>query len=620
MDPRLKDYYTRELQFIHEMGGEFAREFPKIAGRLGMEAFEVADPYVERLLEGVALLTARIQMKMDAEFPRLTHHLLQTIYPHFLAPTPSMCVVQLKPDASDAGLATGFSVPRGSVLRGQMGKGDQTACEYRTAHPVTLWPLELTQAEYTRSTEGVAPGLEGIRSGLRLRLKATAGTHLGQILVDRLPFFLAGFDEISMHLLELLFARSQGVVVSTGGRSAVRRILPRSSIRPVGFGTDESLIPFGLRSFQGYRLLHEYFAFPDRFMSFEIAGLADALDGVRESELELLVLFDVADSLLDKSVDTERVLMYAAPAVNLFPRRCDRIHLDRHQHEYHVVPDRTRPMDFEVFAIQKVTGFGTGQGSEQEFQPLFSTHNSNSHRMDGAYYSQRREQRLLSERQKRLGPRAKYVGSEVFLSIVDANETPYRSDLRQLGIEALCTNRDLPLYMPLKVGRSDFTLESGGPVVSIRCVAGPTRPRPSHADGEVAWRLVSHLSLNYLTLLDHDERSGAAAMRDLLMLYGNIAEAHIQKQIDGVKSVQADACTGRVRGGGPVAFARGLKIDVTMDEACFDGSGIFLLGAVLERFFGKYVSINSFTQTSLHSLERGEVMKWPARSGERHVL
>ncbi len=208
----------------------------------------------------------------------------------------------------------------------------------------------------------------------------------------------------------------------------------------------------------------------------------------------------------------------------------------------------------------------------------------------------------------------------MFLSLVDANAAPYRSDLRQLAVTAMCTNRDLPLFMPVGRGRTDFTMEIGAPVDSVRCISGPTSPKPSHPKGERAWRLISHLSLNYLSLIDHDTAQGAAALRDLLQLYGDTAQPHIAKQVDGVKSIVSQPLMRRVATSGPITFARGLEIAVTFDEAAFEGTGVFLLGAVLERFFAKYVSINSFTETVVKSLDRGEVTRWPARIGTRPVL
>lgn len=625
MDPRLLAYYNRELQHLREMGGEFAREFPKIAGRLGLEGFECADPYVERLLEGFSFLAARVQLKMDAEFPRFTQHLLEIIYPHYLTPTPSMAVVQFQPDAAEGTLDQGFIIPRTSELHSLLGKGEQTACEYRTAHEVTLWPIELSDVQYFAGKEPVAqlelPNLHKVRAGIRLRLRTTVpGLNFNKLSLERLPLFLHGGDEIPAQMYEQLLANTVFIMARPGQRPAPwYEVIPGHPIQRLGFADDQALLPQTPPSFQGYRLLHEYFAFPQRYLFVELGGLGAAVRRCAEPEMEVLILLDRANPRLETVLEKQHIALFCTPAINLFPKRADRIHLSDQFVEPHVVPDRTRPMDFEVYQIKSVTGIGA-EGEEQEFWPFYAAYDHLDQREQRAFYTLHRMPRLLSSSQKRSGPRSSYIGNEVFLALVDANEAPYRANLRQLAVTTLCTNRDLPLHMPIGLGDADFTMTSGAPVRSVRCLAGPTKPQPSHAHGDTAWRLISHLSLNYLSLTDSSERQGAAAFRELLALYGDVAEAATRKQIDGVRSIRSVPITRRAPIAGPIAFARGLEVNITLDEAAFEGAGIFLLGAVLEQFFAKYVSINSFTETVVHSSERGEIMRWPARIGKRHTL
>jgi type VI secretion system protein ImpG len=330
------------------------------------------------------------------------------------------------------------------------------------------------------------------------------------------------------------------------------------------------------------------------------------------------VLLDRADTDLTNVVDAKDFLLNCTPAANLFSKRADRIHLSGTQPEYHVVMDRTRPVDFEVHSIEEVVGHGSGADAEQPFRPFYAMRDrGGGHR---AYYTLRREPRQLSSKQRSYGTRSGYVGNEAYLALVDGDEAPYRSDLKQLAVRALCTNRDLPLHMPVGQGRTDFTLETGAPVRAIRCVAGPTRPRPPFGEGEVAWKLVSHLSLNYLSLLDDEQSTGAAALHEMLKLYADANEPSTIKQIEGLHSATARSITRRIPGPGPLAFGRGLEITLTCDETAFEGTGVFLLGAVLERFFAKYVSINSFAETVVRTLDRGEIMRWPVRTGRRQML
>lgn len=625
MDPKLLKYYNSELHYIREMGGDFAKRYPKIAGRLGLDGFECADPYVERLLEGFSFLAARIQFKLDAEFPTFTQHLLEMVYPHYLAPTPAMAVVQFQPDLTEGALAEGFSIPRQSALRSQLGKGEQTPCEFRTSHEVTLWPLEIVEAEYITNSIALPkiddPHLSTPKAGFRFRLRVTAGLTFDQLSLDQLPMYLRGSDELPMHIYEQILGNSIAMVVRTTSDETTReQVIDPVHIHRVGFNENEAMLPYGAQSFSGYRLLHEYFAFPSGYLFVNLTGLGEAVQQCSDSELEIFILLDRINPVLEHKIDASAFALFCSTAINLFPKRADRIHLNSKENEYHVVPDLTRPMDFEIYEVLSAIGHGTGENRQQAFLPFYSSDETSFRTEISAYYTVRREARLLSTRQQRYGPRSNYVGSEVFVSIVDASEAPYSTDLRQLAVTTLCTNRDLSLHMPVGVGKTDFTLESGAPVDSIRCIVGPSKPKPSYAEGDTAWRLISHLSLNYLSIVDSDEQKGAAALRELLRLYGYITEAQIEKQIEGILSVTALPITRRMPIDGPITFGRGLELTVVMDEPAFEGTGCFLLGAILEDFFAKYVSINSFTETVIKTDKRGEIMRWPVRIGRRQML
>ncbi len=626
MDPRLLRYYNLELQHLREMGAEFAQQFPKIAARLGMNGLEVADPYVERLLEGVAFLASRVQLKLDAEFPRFTQALLEIIHPHYLAPTPSMLVAQLRPDTADGNLAGGRKVvPRGTTMLGIAAGEDATACEFRTAHDVTLWPIEIVSASYF----SFAPDLplnrltvsQRIKGGVRLRLKSTAGLKFAQTALDRLTFFVAGRDDVANKLCELCLAAPLGVLVMPGkGPTASYDFLPASTVRQAGFADTQALLPVTERSFQGYRLLQEYFSFPQRFRFLELSGLAPAVSRIAADEIEVVILLGRGDGTFERVVDASNFALFCTPAINLFPKRVDRINVNDASHEFHVVPDRTRPLDFEIYQVTNVTGHGVGSDSEQQFLPFYAAYSSQRRHGHPAYFTVRREPRLPSSMQKRRGPRSSYIGSEVFLSLVDPAHAPFSGDLRQLSVEAWCTNRDLVLQMPMGIGKSDCTLDVAAPVTSIRVISGPSRPYAPLADGAAAWRAISHLSLNYLSLVNSTAEEGAKALRELLQLYATPAEEGMRRQVDGIRSVKIARVVRRLHEPGPLAFGRGLEIDVSVDELAFEGASAFLLGSVLDRYFARHVSLNAFTETVLRSEGRGEINRWVPQWGARPTL
>ncbi len=626
MDPRLLRLYDQELKFVRELGGEFAAEFPKIAGRLGLDSFECADPYVERLFEGFAFLAARVQLKLESEFPTFTQNLLEIVYPHFLAPTPSMAVVSFKPDLQGGKFENGYPIPRDTAMFGILGKGDVTGCEFRTAHDVTIWPVTLTEVEYLAGAAAVsAQGLadqRGAKAAIRLRLSTVGQVPFAALSMQSLTFFIRGATtDVSGSILEQVLANSLGVAVRPPQRPTPWvDSLPKSEIKHVGLREEEALLPTGPRSFQGYRLLSEYFAFPQRFLFFTLSGLGPSVRRTNGTELEIFILLDRENKLLARGLGPDNFLLNCAPAANVFPKRLDRIHITEKTFEHHAIPDRSRPIDFEVFQILSVSGQGVELEREQEFLPFYARSDLTRDTDLGAYYTMRRLPRMLSAKQRRTGGRTNYVGSEVYISLVDAHEAPYRAELRQLSLRALCTNRDLPLLMPIGKGKTDFTVEIGAPLESIRCLAGPTRPKPSRAHGDIAWRMISHLALNYLSITNGKDDSGAAGLREILSLYADPTDVAIVKQIEGVKSVVSAPIIRRLPGAGQTAIARGLEIGVTLDETAFQGIGVFVLGMVLAQFFAKYTSINSFTETALKTLDRGEVMRWPMMVGRRHTL
>ncbi len=621
MDPRLLRLYTDELTHLQEVGAEFAREFPKIASRLGMEGAEVADPYVERLLEGFAFLAARVQLKLDAEQPRLIAHLLESIYPNFLAPVPSMMVARFGVDTTDPNLIKGYPVPRGSALQSELPRGQDTRCEFRTAHAVTLWPIELVGAQYFSHAPDLPlkhlPPALGAKGGLRLRLRAGGGISFDQLKLDKLALYISAPDGVAFRLHELVLGATLGSWVGTEPGQALAQWRGPESVQPMGYAADQALLPEAHRSFSGCRLLQEAAAMPQRFLFFEINGLAQRLARVDGSEAEIVLLFNRGDATLEPLVDANSLSLHCTPAINLFPKRLDRIQLGPGTWEYHVVPDRTRPMDYEVHSLQSVIGFGSGKLGQQTFWPLYATYHQAPREVPG-YYTARREPRLLSPRQKEHGPRSSYIGDEVFLSLVDPQHAPYREDIRQLSISAWVTNRDLPMLLPHngQAGAAPaWRLDAPGPVLRVDALRGPTRPVGRRPAGELGWSLVGLLTMNQLPWADEPPAQAAATLRRLLALYGPPDDVTWQRQIDGVRSVSARSVVRRLPFGGPLTFGTGSEITLELDELAFQGNGVFLFASVLERYFARYAAINTFTQLSLVSAQRGPLKRWPARVG-----
>lgn len=621
MDTRLLAHYESELAFLRDMGAEFAAAYPKIAARLGLEGLEVLDPYVERLLEGTAFLSARVQLALDMQFPAFTSNLLEIVYPHFLAPVPSMMIAAFEPDIRNAAVKSGYLLKRGARLRSRQIDGEQTACIFHTASDLTLWPITISEAEYVDSRGGLVAAGVGrdtpARAGIRLRLSRLDGGPMQDLPLDQLTLHLTGQASDPWVLHEALSTSVVGMV----GRSTDRRNdwtqgLPGGACTPLGFDRDEALLPTPRRSFDGYRLLQEYFAMPQRFHFVELSGLQPALVKAEGQDVDLYVLLGEVLPDGGSCVRRESFVLNAAPAINLFERAFDRVNVTHSDTEYYITPNRTAPLDYEVYALSKVTGISGQAKDETEFRPFYSASDiTAAGENHPAYYTIHRRMRQRSEKERLRGVRTSYLGQEVYLSLVDAAQAPFAADLDQLSVTGLCTNRDLPLLLST-AGKDAFHLPDGGPVLGISTVVTPTRPRPSIAQGETAWRLISHLSLNYLSINDRDaSQGGGETLRELLGLYAPMGDRVIAKQLEGVQGVSTRPIVRRMTDEVLSTAVRGLEIKLNFDESFFDGSGVYVLASVLERFFRKYVTINSFTETVLATQQRGEICRWRPESG-----
>lgn len=623
MDDRLLKLYNRELQHVREMGAEFARQFPKIAGRLGMEGIEVADPYVERLLEGFAFLAARVQLQIDNEFPRFTGHLLEIVSPDHLAPTPSMVTVRIEPDRSEGSLASGPVLEHGTRLSARASREDKNGCIFTTAHDVQLWPIEIAEAEYLGRTLGSLDigRLGEARAGVRLRIRTVDGSTFDKLPLDRLDLHIRGVGGVPGRVYEQLFANAVDVVVHDTARPTKwSRRLGAGAVQPLGFEPAEGMLPPGRRGYDAYRLLREYFAMPERLSYVSLRGLRPALEDLEADSFDITVLLNKADIELESGVSEETFSLFCTPAVNLFSRRIDRLQLDQGKPEHLLVPDRAAPYEYEIYAVNELSGFGgKGEAGEQEFTPFYSAR-SRGGQGEHRYYQLHRLPRLLPSTDRSGRRASRYAGSDVYVSLVDSEQAPLASSIRQLGGRALCTNRDLPARMPVGSGQTDFTLETGLPVKSIRCLGTPTAPRPSAPAGEHAWRLVNHLMPNYLSILDTDQGTAAESLREMLALYAELARPEVRQHIDGVLAVSSRPIVRRIASSGPAAFARGLEITLKLDELAFEGVGAFPLAAVLERFFAIHAGINVFTETVLTTEQRGEIKRWPTRAGLRPTI
>lgn len=654
MNREFLDLYNRELQLLKEQAKEFAAEYPGIAERLGGLMEERIDPMIGGLLEGAAFLAARVQLKLKHEFPEFTSNLLEQLVPHYLAPTPSALLAKVIPAFGEKALREGRSIPRRSYLDASFRQlGRQIACRYSLCSDIVVWPFELASAEYFPSPGplqalGVSIGGD-VLAGMRLTLTHRASTQkenepseaeastkpemqFAGCRTTNLPFYLAGSEADSIALYEQLFGHCRSVyfrLLDEYGDPVVHRA-PTSSLQQVGFDRADSLLPNDSRIFEGFDLLREFFVFPRKFLGFNLTDLGEVMPKLKAKTVDIVFAFDEVNTRLAAAVGVDMFAMYAAPAINLFEKTIDRIALKSNQHEYHVVPDRSHYLDFEPHRLLDVYAHFPGAQEKVPVQPLYAASLDAPRRAARLSFTARRLPRRRTVEEKRIGISSDYVGTDMFISLSELGGTDDISAVAELSARALCSNRHLTEHLPTGAGGADFRLVDDFNLELV-CVAGPTPPREpivahlrSRSEtvqtGTITWRLVNLLSTNHLGLVERGAGRNAQALRETLAMFAEMSDTVTERRIRAIRNVDSKPIIRRIRERAGMGAARGIEITVTIDEKAFEGAGIFLLGAVLDRFFAEYSGFNHFTQTVIQSVERGEVMRWPPRMGSRRPL
>ncbi|MGH7025068.1 MAG: type VI secretion system baseplate subunit TssF [Caulobacteraceae bacterium] len=621
MDPRLLRAYNEELTYLRETAREFGEENEIVAGRLGLKTPTDPDPYVERLLEGVAFLGARVKLKLEDQFPDFTQHLLHAIQPHYLAPTPSMCVAAFEPQEGDQALVEGFKIARGAELTATAKDQGGAVVTFRTGQDVTLWPLKIAETEYLPTRAAVAAFAEaaGVRAeaGLRVRFTAVGGVPLAKIAPALLPVFLAGSETVPGELYRQIVGESLAVITRSPSSAAGKEGWIRlAAPEQYGFDDDCALLPAEGRSFSGYRLLSEYFACPERFLFFALRGLGEAFSTCEEA-CDVVFLFSRSAESLAGAVRPANLRLFATPAVNLFEKQLGRVQIKPYGHEFQLIPDRTRPLDFEVWAITEVVAYSRSNTDPRPVAPLYAFGALLYDWREALFYVPRLTRRRLSTKEQRLRRRTDYLGTETWISLTAPGDPSRLDDVHELAVRALVTNRELPEL--LRFGGASDLSQSGAPVRAVSVLRAPTRPQPPLGLHDGAWRVIGHLTPNYATLASEDN-DDPSLLRDHLALYGRADDPGMRRQIDGIISVRARPVTRRVPGQDRLAFARGLRVRIKLDDASFENARMYLFAALIEHFLAEFASVNSFIECEFESPREGVFAQWPPRMGQRRNI
>lgn len=618
MDPRLLRFYNEELAYLREGAREFGEEHETVASRLGLKTPNDPDPYVERLLEGVAFLAARVQLKISDQYPEFTQHLLGAVQPHYLAPTPAICIAGFEPKEGDPQLAEGYEVPRQTELTAIATEQGGTAVTFRTGHAVTLYPLRISEVEYLASRTAVASvaALADVRAeaGLRLRFEGTGNIPLEKLRIDELPLYLDGSETIPGELYRQMIGETVAVLARPAAAASTKPVRLPHPIQ-AGFSREEALLPAEERSFRGYRLLGEYFACPERFLFAVLRGLGEAFAGAAGGAVDVILLFSRNAPALATALSPANFRLFATPAINLFEKQLGRVQMTGTEHEFHLVPDRTRPTDFEVFRILDMTAHLREDTEPRPVAPLYALGALLYDWRDALFFVTRLTMRRLSTKQQRLQRRGDYIGTETWISLSAPGNPRRLADIKELAVRALVTNRELAGTLTFR-GAEHF-IPPGGPVRAVSVLRSPTKPRPPMGLDDAAWRLIAHLTPNYAALAPEDG-DDPSMLRDHLALYGRRDDPAMRRQIDGIMGIQSRPVVRRVPGRGAMAVARGSRITLSLDDGSYENARLFLFSAVVERFLAEFTTVNSFTETIVRTPGEGTVATWPARIGRKH--
>ena len=606
MRDELLPYYERELTFIRHMASEFSEKYPKVAGRLLLEPNQCEDPHVERLIEAFALLAGRVHHKLDDEFPEITEALLDVLCPHYLRPVPSQGIAQFQLDPSQSAAAR-TQVPAGVALHSRPENGQ--FCSFRTCYPVTLWPLRVTGASVSAASRLGSAGAGDAAAVVRIQMESTGGLRFGQLPIDKIRFYLNGESAVVHALYQSLFldALRVGLRALPAGDGSAHALLPATCLHQVGFERAEGVLPYSDRSFVGYRLLQEYFTLPEKFLFVDVTGLDRLAKADFGAGFEILIWLKESEPArllaLEQGVGPETFQLGCTPMVNLFERIAEPIRVTHTKTEYRVVGDQHRQQITEIYSVDRVASAAPYLEEPKIYEPFYAL----GHGRDDA------GQRYWCAH-RRPSARPGDSGTEVYLTLVDVNFEPALPADETLTMQVTCTNRDQASRLRFAGEYGELETE-GLALLRARCIRRPTPTgRPPLRRG-LEWRLISHLSLNYLSIVE----GGREALQEILQLYNFSDDPALRKQIAGISEVSSRSSVARVASSTGVTFCRGTDVTLGFDDEQYIGSGVYLLGSVLHRFLALYSAVNSFSRLTVRT-KKGVLKQWPPLAGEQVLL
>jgi len=570
-------YYQDELAYLRELGKEFSKAHPALAPML---AGPGSDPDVERLLEGVAFLTSKLRLKLDDELPEIVHSLLEILWPHFLRPIPSTTIIEFQPKSS---LQEKLRIPQGTYLDSI--PVEDISCHFRTCYAVDLQPIEIKEVTFEERAS--------TRSVLKIDF-ALINLDLSTYEFDSIDFHLHG-DLAMMTCLYLLFCNHLTKIKLSGPDGKTHFFLSPDALKPLGFEKEEAIFPYPEHAFAGYRLLLEYFLFPQKFLFFRLEGL-HGLQQFQGNTFSCEFVFD-RDYVYATQLTPENIKLHCTPAVNLFSHEADPIRVDHEKVEYLIRPTGPDRRYYDIYSIDKVVGWLPGTAEEKVYWPLFSFRWEDDNEVH-TYY------------QPFLRPAVVREGFDTYISFVNREGKHQVPETEIVAIYLTCTNAQLPFE--LKPGDISVPTSTSPEMANFTNITKPTRSIPPPIGRDILWRLISHLAINYLSLQRLENLKQLLSLYNFQVYSDRQAARANEMKINALERLSVKPARRLLRGQ-PLA---GLLIEIDASKKNFADEGdLFLLGQVLEKFFGLYSTMNTYTQLVLRERDEGEIYRWPPRLG-----
>ncbi|MGU5737731.1 type VI secretion system baseplate subunit TssF [Aeromonas caviae] len=586
----LEHYFRDELAFLRLQGREFAEAYPELTRFLSEQN---TDPDVERLLEGFAFLTGNLRAKIEDEFPELTHGLLNMLWPNYLRPVPSMTIMQ-------------FSVIPGAIAQPALVRQgcqldslplDEVTCHFQTCHDTWVYPADIRH---------IAAQSGNDLSTISLDIALHAPLPLSELQLDKLRFFLGGDSYTAYELYFWLSNQLSHIELEIDGK---RFRQEAKALKPVGFERGDALLPYPNNVYSGYRILQEYFCFPESFLFFELSGGDWPKQPLPVSEFKVHFCFD-RPLPAELKIRPDSFMLNCVPAINLFQHDSEPVNLNGRQAEYPLKASYRHADSFEIFSVDQVEGWvegnlGRSRGTPRIYQPFESF----QHQIERA------KQRLALYYRVRVKEAVSGDGFEHSLSFVRGDETTTVELDESISVTLTCTNRSRAAR--LKVGSVCVPTGSSPSFATFRNLIRPTRPLRPALDGSLHWTLISNLSLNYVSLLRRDALVQVLRTYDFPALHDKQAEQASRKRLAGIEEIETKPVDRLVRGM-PV---RGLKSVLSIRQSAFGSEGeLYLFSTVLAHFFSLYASVNAFHLLEVVNLDNKERYQWPAQIGQHSLM